>query len=123
MKKVKVIKEMPFAKVGDIWDVKDRGLNHTTRTFTLTTVPYKDTPVEPMIRDGWLEWVEEPKSLEEIFKDYYNQEGGYPNYEDLAKIAYNHYKDIFDKAVSLGEMDTITSCVLKVLRMELFGDK
>ena len=55
-KKVRVLKEMPFAKVGEELSFEDYFLMDAK------------TNSDVLFATGWLEWVEEEKSLEEKFE-------------------------------------------------------
>ncbi len=80
MKKVRVLKEMPFAKVGDVIDTK---LFPCDLYFFLT-------------KNKYIEWVEEPKSLEEKFDIFLG--GGFNARRGLAQIAREHYLGVVDEA-------------------------
>lgn len=74
MRKVIVIKEFPFFKVGEIRDLDEhsRLQKSTVDDFDLT---YAKEEVNQMIQDGWLEEVEEEnpllKKLQEADVDYH----------------------------------------------------
>lgn len=95
MKKIRVIKDLPFAKVGEEFDLNCDG------ELYIWSGRHTIIMIEKMIKDGWLEWVEEPKTLEDKFRDKYSV--WYPespnNYKmiALAHIAKEHYLEVFDK--------------------------
>ena len=96
MKKVRVLKEMPFAKVGE--EFETRGCPEDQKDgLYLPGWSFHPSAVESMIRTSWLEWVEEEKSLEEKFKGLWlsktNQ--AYTKYSHTAK---DHFLEVFDKA-------------------------
>ena len=93
MKKVRVIKEMPFAKVGE--EVK---LNKCKQA-TFQGVVHTQATVRKLVGKGYLEYVtkpkvEEPRTLEEKFHKYFL---GKAVITDLAKLAKEHYLEVFDK--------------------------
>ncbi len=54
MKKVRVLKELPFAKVGDIYNLSENG-------GIISPFQYLPRHVERMIESSWLELIEEKK--------------------------------------------------------------
>jgi len=96
MKKVRVLKEMPFAKVGEEFELTI----HNCIDFGDVAL-HKDNVIHWEM-NGYLEWVEEDKSLEEKFEIYYAESTLDHNNSiksDLAKIAKEHYLGVFDKAL------------------------
>jgi hypothetical protein len=108
MKRVKILKDMPFAKKGTVMDCDwcTLGLKDSGHSISL----------QQMIDDGiWLEEVEEEKSLEEEFNAYRFKEFGddarlmsksdtYKDYyKGLAQIARKHenkrYLEVFEKCL------------------------
>ena len=60
--KVRVIKEMPFTKVGDIWECQQNNYGAFVIEFIKDDVCpmlYMDKSIEPFIKEGWLEEVKE----------------------------------------------------------------
>jgi len=66
MKRVRVLKDMPFAKVGEEFDISIDGFIIDNKCDGM----YIGLDPSTFVRDGWLEWVEEPKSLEEKMKEH-----------------------------------------------------
>jgi len=104
MKKVKVLKEMPFAKVGEEWVLDNEPGFPDYRVeapHELMTTYYPDE-IATMIKDGWLEWVTEPKTLKDNFDQYLssgvNPNGHHVSPTRLAQIARDHYLGVFDEA-------------------------
>ncbi len=119
MKKVRVLKEMPFAKVGE--ELQVFCVTSIIRIFHKSKrqgayIEYFEEDIENLL-GVWLEWVEEEKSLEEEFinnvacrqvaefeKEKYGDltlcpPGPYRiDYEGLAQIAKDHFKKKFDEA-------------------------
>jgi len=88
MRKVRVEKEMPFAKVGEEFEVKD----YHIRVGGLR--PFQSYPIMQLVADGWLSWVEEEKSLEEKFEKLGSSFSGKNAYANIAK---SHYLEVFEK--------------------------
>ena len=89
MKKIRVLKEMPFAKVGEIIP---------------ETVMYSMYPenTKRLISEGWLEWVEEEKTLKEVLIDFKNKVKASSSDEIIGEIANTvkqHTLEVFDKAM------------------------
>ena len=99
MKKVRILKEMPFAKVGTVWEDHSGGIS-----IDICTIEYPIRNIHWLVKDGWLEWVEEEKTLEEKIKlvtwRYYPKEEDDARQwsRDAAQIAKEHYLGVFDKA-------------------------
>jgi hypothetical protein len=68
MKKVRVLKDMPFAEVGEEIELSQVGSMQYVDAFGERLWRYGDIAVEGMVKDGWIEWVEEEKSLEDKFR-------------------------------------------------------
>ena len=97
MKKVKVLKEMPFAKVGNEFELCEAGWLKLT-SIKDDYLPIRPQEVQQMIKDGWLEWVEEEKSLPcKIMESY-------PRLTKMesvgsAHLAKEHCLEVFDEAL------------------------
>ena len=92
MKKVRVLKKMPFAEIGEKLSI--------TQRFYYFGVEFlwNEHAVKQMISNGWLEWVEEDKSLEEKFNDYQKKQWQIRMpLTDLVNIARTHFLEVFDK--------------------------
>ena len=63
MKKVRVIREMPFVKVGAFINVTDEGYLDAFSGCTFSA--------SALIREGWLEEVKEPQNIVRVVKDAY----------------------------------------------------
>ena len=104
MKKVRVIKEMPFAKVGDVFEIYDTAYVSNAIKPGKVAGMYEDLCVDSFIREGWLEYVEEEKSLEEKLNVWFkNKVRQYQSSKSLdggqvAQIAKEHYLEVFNKA-------------------------
>ena len=85
MKKVRVLREMPFARVGTILEIDS----------------FLEDIVGALRAKGYVEWLEEDKSLEEKFRDRACEKDshywGMLDLEKLAQIAKDHYLAVFDK--------------------------
>jgi len=122
MRKVRVLKEMPRMKVGDLLELHEHSELNIGFNLTPTMFPIYRFTVKELIRDGWLEWAEEDlgmkcdncganlriqvfgsgggkeeKSLEDIFKDHF------PGITDehcqgFALLATDRFKKKFDEA-------------------------
>ena len=127
MKRVRVCKEMAFWQVGEIYELDDMGRIYVKYGFRDVRI-HADS-IERMIKDGWLSWVEEDKSLEARIYDWYskkqNEEGWHEVKDEsmeLAQIARDHSVAVFDKELkrisdergTLSEGD-ITRCLRKAL--------
>lgn len=129
MKRVRVLKEMPFAKVGQMFE-KSLG----TTLFCIGGILYTQQNVDGLI-GKWLEWVEEEKSLEEklesspdlsITSGTPQEDGHYhtthsANYKKLSQLATDHFKEKFDEAAeNQGHSDMWG---VKELRKTMFGQE
>ena len=103
MKKIRVIKDMPFAKVGTVW--KLHGEVVIIDTTTEHEAYYDATE---MVQLGYFEWVEEPKTLAQKLEE--GDEFG-KNYKDLAMIAKEYFQQHPEEI----------GCVAKEKVLEVFG--
>jgi len=96
MKKVRVLKEMPFAKVGEEfkYDLSGIWLERTDMQSRYLPKHF----VEAWVEDGWLEIVEEENKLDNKLLDRMKKEGNVCGYllNDLTEIAKEHYLRVFD---------------------------
>lgn len=106
MKKVRVLKELPFASVGFEFEIDDDFCCMGKFTFSLREI-------ERWVHDDWLEWVEEDKSLEEKLGYHVSEH----QVKLIAQIAGEHYKAKFDKNIHKQEYPSFTN-----LRNAMFGD-
>jgi len=95
MKKVRVLKEMPFTKVGKEMEVIDDSVEWCNHY-------YHGDNLNQLFKDGWLEWVEEEKSLLDNFNKIDNAES-YSSLQCLKNkqkitVAKQHFLQVFDKA-------------------------
>lgn len=104
MKKVRVLKEMPFAKVGEESYTIEHGIFQYGQQLGGYNLYVKD--IDKWIKDGWLEWVEEPKSLEEKLEQLKLRVTAENyitlKYEDtalVAQIAKEHYLAVVNKVI------------------------
>ena len=90
--KVRVLKEMPFAKIGKVFEVD---FSNPRWVIKCGGVEY---PSQSLLMDGWIEEVKgeslEDKFLIEMMTFTEHEE----NFIKLAKIAKEHYLEVFDKA-------------------------
>ena len=87
--KVRVLKEMPFAKVGEVFEADNsKGITLKLRKETFWLNRYG---IVEWIRDGWLEEVKE-ESLEDKYNALSYRIGD--TSEELAQIAKDHYLNI-----------------------------
>jgi len=109
MKKVRVEREIPFAKVGEEFELTE---DNTLYIKTMKELHYRffKSEVDKLVSDGFLSWIEQPKSLEDKFNDFsgrliesINDSADYVSNrltaKKLSKIAKEHYLEAFDKAV------------------------
>jgi len=66
--KVRVIKEMPFAKVGEMYEIGKKWI--VENDWTTNALAFSDCEVLKMLRDGWLEEVKEEESLADMIRKY-----------------------------------------------------
>ena len=72
MKKVRVIKEMPFVKVGQCFDVTNTNfLASSDYNAEYLPVLYEGKHVDCFIAAGWLEEVKEPQNIVRVVQDAY----------------------------------------------------
>lgn len=94
MRKVRVLREMPFAKVGDTAIESRDGSFYIKGQKSVDC--YTRFQVDYLIEDGWLSWVEEEKSLEEKFQDLYVAGGvrtlSNPDAKQLAQASKDHLR-------------------------------
>ena len=106
--KVVVKKEMPFAKVGEVFKINN--VKDSIRLDSLGCYAEWRWSLEDMIRDGWLEEVKEERledKLEsnatynaELIDSYDNHINNcVGNWKELAQIAKDHYLEVFDNFV------------------------
>ncbi len=126
MKKVRVTRDMPFAKVGEEFETRNDVFLKISNPTGMTH-HFGRKEVELLIKDGWLEWVKEEKSLEEKFqRTWYEPDKKSYQIESnvarlLSKIALRDFKEKFDKA------DKDWDCALypnhvDYIRKAMFGD-
>lgn len=121
MKKVRVIKEIPFIRVGKIIELNpDDGIGYKN-----TSLRYSWDKVELLVEDGWLEYVEEEKSLvmqvHDILRTFpEGSKGSLACALEIKRFMHDHYKERFDKVVD----NVVTADELYVsehIRKALFG--
>jgi len=128
-KRVRVLKEMPFAKVGEVLFLSD----HDELIFEksgIVMVVYIHTAVLTLVKDGYLEWVEKDNSLEEEFtSDGINVPDGLGGFEHkyikcdvAAQIADTHYQKKFDEA-TCKRVCFVGQKELDYLRKSMFGEE
>lgn len=124
MKKVKVLVVMPFVKVEEVISPE-----------TVSCVPgeywkigrsrYDIGEIEVLVEDGFVEWIEEPKSLEEKFNDIFDsnhQAHASAEYwksavkAQILRIAKEHYLEAVDKTFKVREVSTVSDYVAKLIR-------
>jgi len=102
MKKVRVKREMPFAEVGEEFEVTE------FNCFDFKSVALHIDNVDEWIKDGWLEWVEEPKSFDEkILEVFFLNDHAHETAahwrgairSDVKRVAKDHMLEVFDKAI------------------------
>ncbi len=98
MKKVIVLKEMPFAKVGDI-------IECISGFWQFGCFQLNEYGMNNWIEGGWLEWVEEEKSLmDKILIRLIRQKKNISDEQqaiDFTIISRDHTLEVFDKAFSI----------------------
>ena len=113
MKKVRVLRVMPFAKIGDQWYVDAEGMIYE-RDGNCALL-YQGVYPDQFIKEGWLEWVNEEKSLSDKFlnaiydNDVSGHDLGKSSINELAQTAKEHYLGVFDKFVKLFEESDIST--------------
>ncbi len=116
--KVRVLKKLPFAEVGEVINISDGDYFGTFDMFNLESKGldcgiYKEKkPVHvfDMINKGWLEKVKE-ESLTKIIYKKYEQYLNWSDAEKLAQIAKEHYLEVFDKSYDKGVDKNCDSCI------------
>lgn len=106
MKKVRMLRDMWYGDDGEIFGVNDEGFiiiekcNGKDKELCCKASAYM------LVQSGWGEWVEEPKSLVDAFKETFIRLSGktYIPIEDdtigeLAKTAKKYYLGVFEKAI------------------------
>ena len=98
MKRVRVCKEMPFAKVGEVHSRQSNDMYKFNTNLGVLDIP--ELTIRDWIKDGWIEWVAEEKSLEEKIDVVLCQHGcvSFKVKKPVAQIAKEHYLEAFDKA-------------------------
>lgn len=117
MRKVRVLREMPYGKVGEIWKENSGGY--------YSDISFGITAVNKMVKDGWLEWIEDPKTLVDKFKEkiplndieIYNAMS-VKNMEELAKIAMNHAVEVAEKSISIYSSCGCRKIIIEALKKE-----
>ena len=99
LKRVRILKEMPWVRVDE-----DFALDKNGEWFLHPAVVHSSFAIQKMIDWGWLEWVEEDKSLEEKIEAKLLRTGEtleanvHYRSKELAQIAREHTLEVFDKA-------------------------
>lgn len=84
MRKVRVLKAMPFAEVGEIVEFElDESAKGNGDVYNIVSKSCSIDNMEHWIDNRILEWVEEEKSLEEEFKLYKNIETIYEDHSSI----------------------------------------
>lgn len=129
IKRVRVLREMPFAKVGEEFEPNGLlvtiGKIYTWSKFTCSA--------NALVDGGWIEWVEEEKSLEDKFMDVELPKDGEmcgncfgpKATKILFQIATDHFKEKFNEAIK--EYDSTCGnenrdSQRKVIRKVVFGN-
>ncbi len=123
MKKVRVIKEMPFAKVGTVIEL-DEVRSNSIVINTIDGLYYRFVKDELtyLIEDKWLEWVKEEKSLEEKFKIMLfsvarrESELSELDYLHLSSIATTHFLEAFDNITVLWDGEPLKKAIRQALQ-------
>lgn len=134
MIKVRVTKNMPFSPLGKEFELCHNG----TLIFVDTTGPISEYEIEreevfEWIRKGWLEFVEEEKSLEDKFISDFNKQSNYITHEQRAIKACvtakedqkRYYMNKFDEAVEelrLQKKHYYNFLEIMLIRKSMFGD-
>lgn len=106
MKRVRVLKEMPFAKVWEEFEVTEFNLKHEDDYCTIGDFNVDMKTLEKWFYDGWLEWVEEDKSLADEIHGEWIKPGvdavtiNKERAESIAQIAKEHYQKKFDETIN-----------------------
>ncbi len=103
MRKVKCIKELPFCKIGEEFEMLHGLYCNFNNNHCAAKKGTNWFPVDVLIKDGWLEWVEEEKSLEEELHSELYQHIGTSGCHLVARIARKHenkrYLKVLDKLI------------------------
>lgn len=104
MKKVRVLKELPGQKIGvELLIDEDSGITLKGQNYW---IPIEEDEVLQMIEDGWLEYVEEERTLqkkisETPFERCENHEGllyiDYPSCAAFSNVAREHFLGVVNK--------------------------
>ncbi len=99
--KVRVLKEMPFAKVGEKFECANEKWNNKPSHSDIIQFNSNNTVtmnIEDMVKDGWLEWIEEDKSLEKKIEiPLIGSQLTLLVIREIAQIANDHFLEVFDK--------------------------
>jgi len=93
MKKVRVLKEMPFAKVGEELELEE------DKPICESKLSKFGFYVYHLVAHGWCEYIEEPKSLEEKFTDKFKSDQFFVMSNEMrarcfAHVAHEHEKKV-----------------------------
>ena len=118
-KQVRVLKKMPFCKVGEEFP-SDRFF------YFVNPITGKTYGINDFIKEGYLEWVTEEKSLSsEIWQGCSTKVGFYPvnaeNANKAAQIADRWYQKKFDKAVEKSVFENSIMQYDDNIRKSMFG--
>jgi len=115
MKKVRVLRNMPSMKMGEIFNLPSKMLGNINEEKSLHYYPETegksigvvfDTPeLDLMIADKWVELVEEDKNLVTQFKDFLINSDHFGNgykAKIMAEMACDHTLKVFDKETKGG---------------------
>ena len=121
MTKVRVLKAMPFAKAGEVKEVNPDG----SVMLIPDVFPTSPHSIKNMIDNGWLEYIKEPKMLEEKFGEYLDKAHEYKDIPrtTLAQIAITHFKEIFDKTRIDWNNNKMSGNFRDCLRKAMFGEE
>jgi len=94
--KIRVLKDMPFMKAGEVIELDDIVITNTIFKFY-----YKEKYLSKLIENGWIEEVKEEvkeKRLSDKVVPYVYKEHGYNGCNVVTQIARDHFLEVVDKA-------------------------
>ena len=98
MKKVRVLREMPFAKVGEEFELDCNSAETLNIKANVGRYSFTAQQISALVYTGWLSYVEEPKSLDNILHESLYQYIGSSGCLALERKIRTHTLEVFDRA-------------------------
>ena len=123
MRRVRVEREMPFAKVGEVFDTGNYPSFGLQVVFEGCVLGKEQ--IDKLIKDGWLSYVEEPKSLDNILHESLYQYIGSSGCLALERKIRTHALEVFDRAVETKDLCGCANCkdIYRTIRQALSEGK